>query len=121
MMCLLANSTDVAPADTPAWVLMAVGLCVVFATLAVLALVVAGMGRVLADRAVPVSAAPATDEPMRGGVDPRHLVVIAAAARAAAGGPVRVHRIVMLGRQAGAPWVTEGRVVVMGSHHPHRG
>lgn len=100
-------------------VLTVVGLLVVFATLVVLALVIAGLGRWLADGAEAETAtAPAPVAP-HDGIDPHHLVVISAAVAAAVGPHARVHKIVMLGRQAGRQWVTEGRVVVMGSHRLH--
>jgi sodium pump decarboxylase gamma subunit len=105
-----------------ALVLSVVGIGVVFVALVVLALVIGRLVRLLADRGgaeVPSAdgaAAPVGD----GALDRRHLVVIAAAVAAAVGPRSRMHRIVMLGNRSGDPWVTEGRVVVMGSHRPHR-
>lgn len=115
---LLVAETNTSAAVT----LLVVGILVVFGALIVLAMVIAGLGRLATGRAV----APAKvdgPEPMdgaAGGIDPRHVVVIAAAVAAAVRGPARVHRIVMLGREGGRPWVTEGRVIVMGSHRPGR-
>ena len=102
--------------------LMVVGLLVVFTTLVVLALVIVGLGRlgrVGEERAVNAPAPDSEAEPSGGG-DRRHLVVISAAVAAAAGPRSRVHRIVVLGREAGRQWVSEGRVEVMGSHRPRR-
>jgi Na+-transporting methylmalonyl-CoA/oxaloacetate decarboxylase gamma subunit len=105
--------------------LMIVGLLVVFTTLVVLAVLIGGLVRL--GREAPrddggdAGAAPAAGETGQAGrVDRRHLVVIAAAVAAAAGPRARVHRVVMLGRESGRQWVTEGRVVVMGSHRLHR-
>jgi Na+-transporting methylmalonyl-CoA/oxaloacetate decarboxylase gamma subunit len=96
--------------------LMAVGLLVVFVTLSVLALVIAGMRRLAPSRVA--EAAPEPERPA--GINRHHLVAISAAVAVAAGPRARVHRIVMLGREAGRQWVSEGRVVVMGSHRPRR-
>ncbi|GAB4547465.1 MAG: hypothetical protein Tsb0013_07220 [Phycisphaerales bacterium] len=100
-------------------VLTAVGVLVVFSTLVVLALIVTALGRWLGDRQERIrdGIKPQSHRPEE--IDPHHLTVIAAAVAAACGPGARVHRIVMLGRESGRQWVTEGRVVVMGSHRPH--
>ena len=102
-------------------VLTIVGLVVVFCTLVVLALVITGIGRLLGNTGAHGALPTPAPAPARGDdtIDPHHLVVISAAVAAAAGPRARVHRIVMLGRQSGRQWVTEGRVVVMGSHRLH--
>ena len=102
--------------------LMVVGLVVVFTTLVVLAMVIGGLVRLsrVGERGAAAAHAPGAEAEPTDGVDKRHLVVIAAAVAAAAGPRARVHRIVMLGREAGRQWVSEGRVVVMGSHRPRR-
>ena len=120
------QSLSVVGGDAPdlagALVLSVVGVGVVFVGLVVLSLVIGRLVRLLADRGggeVPSVQGPG-DRPRDGAVDPRHIVVIAAAVAAAVGPRSRVHRIVMLGNRSGDPWVTEGRGVVMGSHRPHR-
>lgn len=105
--------------------LMVVGLVVVFTTLVVLAISISLLVR-FGRESEPAMAdageaeAPSAEEFLSGGIDRRHLVVISAAVAASVGPRARVHRVVMLGREAGAPWVTEGRIVLMGSHRLHR-
>lgn len=116
------SPTIAAGALSGAATLMVVGLVVVFTTLVVLALVIGGLVRLsrAGDGAAEAAPTPGPEAEPANGVDKRHLVVIAAAVAAAAGPRARVHRIVMLGREAGRQWVSEGRVVVMGSHRPRR-
>lgn len=105
-----------------ALVLSVVGITVVFATLVVLALVIGQIVRLFSGRddGEPAVLSAVDDVDNDASIDPRHRVVIAAAVAAALGKRSRVHRVVMLGNRSGRQWVTEGRVVVMGSHRPHR-
>ncbi len=105
-----------------ALVLSVVGISVVFATLVVLALVIGQIVRLFSGRddGKPAVLSAVDDVDNDASIDPRHRVVIAAAVAAALGQRSRVHRVVMLGNRSGRQWVTEGRVVVMGSHRPHR-
>jgi len=104
------GQTDMGTALT----LFVVGISVVTTTLVVLALVIGTLGRALKPRAAP---APVIAPPRAPGIDPRHRVVISAAVAAAIRSEHRIHRIVLVGREAGRSWVTEGRVTIMGSHH----
>jgi Na+-transporting methylmalonyl-CoA/oxaloacetate decarboxylase gamma subunit len=53
--------------------------------------------------------------------DPDIIVVLAAAAHAALGAPVRIHHVhVHRGRQAGEDWARSGRMDIMTSHRVDR-
>ncbi|MEM1165894.1 MAG: OadG family transporter subunit [Planctomycetota bacterium] len=100
--------------------LMVVGMVVVFGALVLIGLIVMGVRRVL-DRPVHTPTPQASPrDPMPAGISPERIAVIAAAATAAVGKPVRVHRVVMLGEQGGSAWARGGRRTIMGSHRPFR-
>lgn len=100
---------------------MIVGMLVVFVGLTFMAVLLVALKRVLVqDPDQSVSEQNANRENASGEINPHHLVVISAAVAAAVRGPVRVHKVILMGREAGRPWVTEGRVTIMGSHRPHR-
>lgn len=100
--------------------LMVVGMLVVFLSLTVLAGVVLGIQRLLRPPApAPMPAAePAPAPAAPDGIDPHHLVTIAAAVATVVGRPHRLRHVVPVG-QHGDGWVTEGRVSIMTSHRPH--
>lgn len=101
-------------------VLSIVAIAVVFATLAALAAVISGLTWLDRRFAAATSPVPAP-VPVPLSVDaipPELLVVLAAAATAATGRPVRVHRVVILGQTKPA-WIAGGRSTIMGSHRPH--
>ena len=91
--------------------LMVVGIGVVFVALFLVMVIIIGLRRLSAR---PVDAGPPVAAP-RSGVDPEHLVVIAAAAAMAVGRPARVRRVVMLGHASNV-WGVEGRATIMHSH-----
>ena len=114
----MAGPTEIASSGelSGAVTLLVVGMVVVFSTLSLIAVVVLAIRAIVGREGSAPEPGPAGAP---AGVDPRHLAVITAAATAALGARPRITRVVMLGREAGRPWVTEGRVVVMGSHHLH--
>jgi sodium pump decarboxylase gamma subunit len=106
---------------TEGFALMVVGMLVVFLSLTVLAGVVLGIGRLLqppAPAPMPAASTPAPIPAASEGIDPHHLVAIAAAVAVVVDRPHRLRHVVPVGHH-GDGWVTEGRVSIMTSHRPH--
>ncbi len=94
---------------TNPWLTAPLALGIVFSGLGILAVVLfvlrAAYQRLQA-------AAPAADH----GVDPELLAVLSAAAHAALGGPVRIHRVHVHRERGGGAWAQVGRMDIMTSH-----
>lgn len=101
-------------------VLSVVAMAVVLATLAVLAAVIGAITRLdRRSQTQPSTAPPPVAVPSASDIAaPELLAVLAAAATAVIGRPIRVRRVVMLGQTKSA-WVAGGRSTIMGSHRPH--
>ncbi|MEM1331582.1 MAG: OadG family protein [Planctomycetota bacterium] len=115
-----AGALGDAPAMGTGVALMIVGMSVVFSSLVVIGLVIGLISMLAQPNAVdeaPVQ--PAGRPSPEDAVSPELVAVITAAATAAVRRPVRVRRVVMLGRSDGDPWVSAGRAVLIGSHRLH--
>ena len=94
--CTLAAMADIGDGA----VLTIVGMLVVFATLAGLGILIAVLGRWLKAHRHPIEQGDTGRAPTAGGVDPRILAVLAAAATAATMKPVRLKQVTPLGDKA---------------------
>jgi len=92
------------------WLIALFAFGLVFASLGCLALLLFGL-RALSVRSLKAARAP---EPV--GLDPETLAVIAAAAYATLGAPIRIHRVHAHADEADESWGQAGRMDIMVSH-----
>ena len=97
-LCTLAAVADIGEGA----ILTVVGMLVVFATLAGLGVLIALLGRWLKVHRRPAEQGGSDRLPTAGGIDPRILAVLAAAATAATMKPVRLKRVTPLDDRAPA-------------------
>lgn len=97
-----------------------VGMIIVFCGLSVIALIIMGINRLLAEKAPdPIPVKSVTPTPASEGITPEIIAVLTAAATAAMQTKVRIRHITVMGQRGGQAWVAGGRMSVMGSHKPH--
>ncbi len=123
---LLQTAAEAEPAVSPAYealILAAVGVTVVFGALVFIGSFIYLLGKVFAEREVPVVSPTATSAhsmPVSEGIDARTIAVITAAAVAAVGRPIRLQRVTFINRNTVSAWSERGRVSIHASHNVRR-
>lgn len=126
MGLLLQAAAEAEPAVSPAYealILAAVGIVVVFSALLIIGGFIGLLGKLFAEREVPVVSPEATSAhsmTIGEGIDARTIAVISAAAMAAVGRPVRLQRITFINRNTVSAWSERGRVSIHASHNVRR-
>lgn len=125
-LLLLQAEPSAAPGDGDPFALMAVGLGVVFLSLALIGVALALLSKFSARFEGPVEieeaggelyAASGTDD---AGIDTRTVALLTAAAFATVGRPIRVQRIKLLNQNKNSAWAGAGRTSVQSSHNIRR-
>ena len=108
-------------------VLAGVGVLVVFTALALVGVVMVGLGRLMAppEGAPPPPAAVAEAEALGAGTElgltgPATVALLTAAAVAAVGRPVRVRRVTFVRPSSASAWKEVGRATIQASHNFNR-